>query len=307
MSQTTENENNRKFGKSYLQRAKGNLRSSKILLKDGEYADSVFLLQQCIEKTLKGYALYSGVLKKSDFEYRGKQGKKQISNDNSIGRGHRLFDIFQKMSFQRKSHLERTYTDTLNEPELYKALNITPEKIAEQKKDLEKQLEILYKIESDAKQWRMSEKQIQEYLMDIEKLNLMMDELYNNFDTNLTKFQKNLGVKLLKIFVSIFQKMTDADTRSLDTQSPKILKIVGNTYRLALISMKISGTLLYLSIMLKAHSTKPRYPDIIHNFNPDDFYTSTLPLIKHLGEIQKASEKCINDIEFYISLREEVN
>jgi hypothetical protein len=307
MSENPEKDNDKKFGKSFLKRAKGNLRSSKILFKEGEYADSVFLLQQCVEKSLKGYALYSGVLEKKDFEYRGRDYKSRDKNNYSIGRGHALFDIFKRMFSQRKLRLQRTKDNSQNEPELYKLLNITPEKIVDQQEDLENHLKQLYEIESSAKQWKMPDKDIRKYISDIKKLNASMEDLYNQYDAFWNKFQNNLGIKLVKVFMKVFQKITNADTSKIERDSPAIFNILGNSFRLSIQSMKIGGTLLHLSIMLKAHATKPRYPDIIFNFDPDDFYTPTLPLVKHLAEIQTSAEQCILDIESYISIAESKN
>lgn len=276
MSEDSGKAYDKKFGKLYLKRAKGNLYSSKILLKEKQYVDSVFLLQQSVEKTLKGYALYTGVLVSKDFEQRKKS--------SSIGRGHGLFDIFKRMFEKRKLRLEKIKGNCLNEPEIYTIMNINPEKIAQQQFELEIDLEKLREIEESSKEYRMSEEELQKYLSDIEKINQGIEEIFKKFAT----IENTIPGKLVKIYVKKERK----------------IQIIFNGFQLLFLSIKVGGALLNLSIIVKAHVNKSRYPDVDLDFDPDEFYTDSLPLISHLEKIQDATEKCIRDIESFVSITE---
>ena len=81
-------------------------------------------------------------------------------------------------------------------------------------------------------------------------------------------------------------------------------RIFVNGFQLIILSYKVGVVLLNLSVILKSHVTKTRYPDLDLNFDVDEFYSESLPLIGHLNELQESAEICLNDIELFVSIAE---
>jgi HEPN domain-containing protein len=287
---------NKKFGKLYLKRTKGNLRSSKILLKEKQYADSVFLLQQSVEKTLKGYALYTDVLERKDFEKHKKTPKNQSKNNPPIGRGHELFAIFKRMIEKGKTRLEKMRNNCLNDPEIYALMNITQENIDHHSTELKTALKKLREIEESANQSELSDQEIQQYLCDIRDVNQKIDDILYKIKT----VENSVQVKLFKLFLVILHQSAYEKNSSNGKKKRDLLTILANGVQSVFLSLSVGMALLNLSIILKSHVMKSRYPDIDLNFDPDEYYTVSLPLVEHLEEIQDAVEKCLSDIELFV-------
>ncbi|MDP3444376.1 MAG: HEPN domain-containing protein, partial [Ignavibacteria bacterium] len=74
----------------YLKIALDDLEHAKLSLNNKHYRQAVEASQQGVEKTLKGYAIYLGILTESDFFSPDR-------DERLIGRGHDSFKIFKRM------------------------------------------------------------------------------------------------------------------------------------------------------------------------------------------------------------------
>ena len=71
----------------------------------------------------------------------------------------------------------------------------------------------------------------------------------------------------------------------------------------AIDQIKITSTLLNLTILVKAHATSTRYAKFPAYDDPLDFYIETAPIVQNLDKIIELTENCIRDIELVMSSR----
>ncbi|MDP3446129.1 MAG: hypothetical protein Q8T08_24990, partial [Ignavibacteria bacterium] len=87
-------------------------------------------------------------------------------------------------------------------------------------------------------------------------------------------------------------------------KAKKVLMLLCEAEQFALDQIKITGTLLNLTILVKAHATSTRYAKFPAYDDPLEFYIDTSPIVQNLDKIIPLTEKCIQDIELLISSRQ---
>jgi len=269
---------------------------SVILYHREHYPQSVFYLQQAVEKAVKSVGLLFEMISQKDLlknvghnplkVYRKPVNKfsedlmdlnkniesypefKEIMNLSGIN-----FDEFVS-GIKKGTHEFNEYINTIAD------YNLTKDELEE----------YITKIENLNRQIENTDKQINEQEISDEKFAVIKEELKNNLESAFVsleipdKLKEQMRNELKLIFDSFFPKK-------------EIFEFI------CYFMIKAMGTganLFYLSIITSLHSSKSRYPE--ENFNPLTFYTPECPLIKKMPEIQDITRQTLEEMDILYDL-----
>lgn len=310
-----------RLAEPFLSVAALNLKSARILAKEGNYPDAVFLLQQSVEKSMKAYALCAG--------YLDEKTVKLIAHD-----GFCIFNIIQERALEHFDEMKERYDE---DPTFYRIFEGYEDRLKTQTEDVRLSEKVLTR-QIDLAQTR---------LLPEETITSMLDQLDSLPKTwtpifSITRFFSTILSVITSFFVGVitsekrlksFLKMLPSETidtywertseilpekmtfqeaalkmhRDMSQIDPaemkSLVRKVGafpdlcvSELNRALVEMVILQRLNTLAILLSWHVFDARYPDPERNFNPIDFYTPDLPLIIAFGRVADHAGQCIEDI-----------
>ena len=260
---------------------------SSILLYDEEYyPNSVFLLEQSVEKAFKSY----------DFKFNpntadprkiGHKPLQVIKNSHKIYR-QKNEDIRQKpeeyavvVSLTKKIGLDysKNVEETLDaQAKMDNLIDNCNEFLELDEEDI---LFIINNLKETHEGWVETINQIQENKINIEEWEHNIDEMYSNI---IAGFQELVSKDMIST------EDLDAGMKKVEAlflQAKMVPKEVYNNYLLFIFLILGGISLLSLvGLLLSAHEQNSRYPTKDATFTPLDFYTLELPLVSHLPEIQ---------------------
>ena len=271
----------------FLEMAKNELEAAKYLFSKKLYSQSVFHLQQAIEKAVKCFGIWSKIITDSE-------AKDVI--------GHEAWKLYLKIFDEVKNKIARLEEvlnkfPSLKEVSLIKKLDIPGFKSKMQG------YEHAFKF-SDEEMFNLSfsKEKLQAITNEINKLNESLKEAvlpetikeeelsdlrkeFHDFLDAISEFNPNINEKvkekineiLTPLIISIFKMIKDT-----------ILRVISS-----------SVSLFYLSIIFSPHAVKSRYPQ--NDFNPLEAYTDEMPLIQIFDSFIKVSEEVLEDLQSGLS------
>jgi HEPN domain-containing protein len=278
----------------FLEIAKEDLRAAKCLLNEKLYPQSIFYIQQAIEKATKSLGIYNRRITESE-------AKSTI--------GHEAWRLYEKIFYEEKKKMV----------ELKESLNKLPRLKEGRFRDLTKKLD-----EWDKAKWKnITENYNAEYmnLFDIsfsrEELEAIINEI-NRLRTEKIALQRDMpeaiGEEELKDFRGLLHELLDAISEAVPNFAVEevekelskaitpqliacILKLIKKLFSRLIYCL---SCLFYLSLIFSPHVTRARYPE--DNSNPLEIYNNELPLVQKLNYFIEVTEEVLTDLDYILHL-----
>jgi hypothetical protein len=265
----------------FLEIAKKDLLSARLLYSEELYPQAIFYLQQSIEKAMKSFTVLMGIMEEGE-------ARKQIGHNplklqrkllNELKEGFETLPTLKKISLFETGDADKVYRDTL---ELQKLLD----RLIEERPIYLSRQEIMQFIES-SNRFESDMKELNDRLA-----SARYEDFYEAFD--------EAGKILPGIIEEILPDTMDIETIEKETNDA-VLGLTESTKKIRLVMVIILKILyvylsiFYLSIITFPHAIVSRYPD--ENFNPLAFYNRELPLIQLFDECSITTNKVLTELE----------
>lgn len=291
----TEALKNPQFAQNLLAMAHMDLKAARHLHEAGFYPQAVFYLEQSAEKGLKSYSIASGIIDE-------KEARLDIS--------HRTLKIYEKSTRRLRQRivkvqenlkmnpsLEAFFNKRLNFGETIKQLDISvaqlrvlskqgDEALSLSQEDLKKHIKTLRDLARDSK--RASAK-IQKKAISPSEFRATEKFLTEMVDAALTDHPDRLNQTKEEIKIKFTLETYEKLTKELLVQS--------------IPPMETFQSFFQLSIVLQPHAVA-RYPK--SGFDPIEFYTPDLPLIKSFPKLTDIIERVLNQVDELYQKSEEM-
>ena len=263
------------WDKILLELAEKDLEAAKCLYDKELYPQSIFYLQQSVEKATKSFGLVMGIVDENELI-------------NNIG--HNPLKIYKKLIYIYKKSLENINEGIGKAPKfkefpLIKTTNLN--KTSQETNDFLKFFDDLVR-EKDV--IFLPKEEIEGWIEELNKLKAEIEELNEDvtrFSVSNEKFNR-VKQSILKPFDALYEynpqkieKMRkELDNAITPDRVEEMIRIViPSLYDAVYVSL----SLLYLSIITRPHAIRTRYP--IGDFNPLEIYNRDLPLIRSFNEL----------------------
>lgn len=267
------------------------LDSSVILYHRGHYPQSVFYLQQAVEKAVKSMGLLFGLVNEEDL-----QGKI----------GHKPLEVYRKPANKFSEEVIVLNNKLEDYPEFKGMMDLSGVNFDEFVASMKKGKHELNKYIKTIVDYNLTKEELEDYINKIEDLNTELaklnkkineegisDEKFAEIKTEVkTKFESTIDS--LKIPNKLKEQMQEELRLLFSSFFPNkdiFESIIWYTFNILGIGMN----LFFLSIITSLHSSKARYPE--DNFNPLTFYTPDLPLVERLPEIQNITRQTLEKMD----------
>lgn len=237
------------FTEQLLLIAKEDLESSKILYQHGKWPQSIFFLQQAVEKSYKSIAMF----------------QKYIDASSMKGEvGHNPLNIL-KMQIDQFESLKYEF---INKPDAFESIVSLCKHIG-------------YDYTSITDELKNNKNDIESFIKSCSKINLTEDQL-DDCLSEITAYLRKREILIKDI-------QTDLRTLINQENSELLTSLTGLTAQIMYELIGSFQILTPLSIIITSHEQKSRYPDEKSGFNPLTYYTKDSLLIKRLPQMQKYS------------------
>lgn len=274
------------FAYDLLATAHQDLKAAKCLYKSGFYPQAVFYLQQCVEKELKSYSVSQGII--DEEESRREISHKTLKIYEKNMKELRRRAIAQQEKIQENPHLAAAFQSQFNISDL----NV---KLEELEHDLKKMTKL------DEKSFQLSDEEMKraiKSLQDIhrntcrEKKKTMKKAVTpSEFQMMKRKLVEFLNIALIDQPMRLEKTMDELHLSfTMESYEKSMKEILCKTYT----PLEIHSSLFELSIILQPHAVA-RYPKT--GFNPVDFYTMNLPLVKYFPRLADIAERTLAQID----------
>jgi len=275
------------LARNTLDIARQNVNAAKCLYQNGYYPEAVFFLQQSVEKGIKAYGFYSGVIDE-------KFARKYISHQGSMFYSHAAHNYKKRFENMRDNfHL-------VNFVELVSRLNIPCFSEYFQKMDY-----VIEKIDDlNAKKGRILNPS--EYLSEFTMIDKNQDaadsvnQILQNRETlqpfilqfrEQSKQEKKRLLHTLKFYIYDFRARFQLCGRFGEMVKETTDDQVRQFFTYMYIELYSLSSLLGLAIITQGHEQASRYPDSQTNFTPLNYYSKDLQLIKDFPRLCEITEK----------------
>lgn len=264
--------NNIWISDSYLKTSKKDLEASKLLYKDILYPQSVFSLQQCIEKASKSLLM---ILDLADYE----EIKSHI--------GHKVYKIINLYKeilkdIKQKNEIVIKFLPGLKYSILNEAIGL-----------MNTILSIPEEVENISEEWNKSEKKIDEI---IERIR----EDYKEVKRVKEGVLPEEVTGKIKEFIQLTRN--ELNRKSIHEDDTAILESVFSNSKLANFSILylplfLLYSLFQLSILTFKHVNISRYPEKDKQVDPIKYYNKNTPIIKKFNAIVEITELILKELE----------
>lgn len=274
------------FAREFLASAKSDLKAARHLYQGGCYPQAVFYLQQCVEKGMKSYSVSLGLINESE-------ARKEI--------GHKILKIYEKSV----RDLKKRAIDEQKKMDKNPVLKVALESLIPFPKLIENIDNMLTQVK---KMSRQDEKSLYLTEEELDKTIKTLRDLHRNSERERkdvqTKNQSPLEFRHAKADLSdmieamfagqpekiqIMKKELDR-TFTKESYEKQMREILLQN----LTPMETFGAFFHLSYILQPHAYT-RYPK--SGFNPLEFYTPDLPLIKTFPKLADITERVLNQVD----------
>ena len=300
---------NLQTSKVFVDIAKQDLKSSKLLYDIGYYPQCIFLFQQSIEKAVKSIAIWVEITDiKNARRNIGHKGANfyKMTNSNFIETVNKLKNnkdsteaISKIMGFgniyddiveiECEIQDDNNWTDSFLK-NIGDYTNLSHEHLNDISIDLE-QLRAEYNLELLEKTnfFKTDDEWVQ-FIEETAKIMKKVIEFYSEKDVDQGIY---VPENLTEMVGEQFQNLLNVTDKKTWNQMASIL--CDTNY--------VSISLFYLSILADPHAINARYPD--ENFNPMDFYTTDLPLVNMFPQFTDIAENILDILDnVYVSIQE---
>ena len=300
---------NLQTSKIFVDIAKQDLKSSKLLYDIGYYPQSIFLFQQSIEKAVKSIAIWVGVIDIKNSRHKiGHKGANfyKMTNSNFI-------ETVNKLKSNKDS--TEAISKIMGFDNIYDDIVEIEEEIQE-RDDWTNSF-----IKNIGDYTNLSHEHLNDIFIDLEQLraeyNLELLEKTNFFKTDdeLVLFIEETAEMMKKTIEFYSEKYVDQGisvpenlTEMVSEQFQSLLNVTDKKTWNQMASILcdtnyVSKSLFHLSILADPHAINARYPD--ENFNPLDFYTTDLPLVNMFPQFTDIAENILDILDnVYVSIQE---
>ncbi|MDH3353452.1 MAG: HEPN domain-containing protein [Nanoarchaeota archaeon] len=282
-----------KFILEWIETSESNLDSSKLLYKNKKFPESIFFLQQSIEKLTKASGLFMGAIKEKD-----------LSNEI----GHDLIKIYEK-NLRKFSAKNNSFLKAMKKHPELKEIKILNEIDRNELKDSLDDLSLaLIEIRKNKNDIGKTSRNLGSYLSKIDKLFSNEAEALkeiNNFRLTEKQFARSKK-EMIRLFEDIekVQKLKGKEYKETsNTEIEKLNKdffekIVKAYFPYVLTSLTIYMINLYLSIIILPHSVnRVRYPE---GRGLDKIYNDRTPIVKNFNRIHEFQIKNLEKTKKFI-------
>jgi|GEM_PF-3597926 len=272
------------------------LDSSVILHHRGHYPQSVFYLQQSVEKAVKSIGLLFGVISEKDL----------LKNV-----GHKPLEIYKKPVNKFSEDLMSLNKNLEFYPEFKNILDSSGIDTDKFVLAIKKGKHEFNHYISNIASYNLTKEEVEEYISKMENINRYVKKSINIIgereitDEVFDEIKDQIG--------SSFEKLLESSDIT-DESKEQILSELKSQYEsffpekeffqyfmyIIIHVMGIGVNLFYLSVITSLHSSKSRYPE--KNFNPLTFYTPECPLIEKMPEIQNLTRHTLEEIDLLYDL-----
>ena len=245
-----------------LKIAVSDLKVSNLLFDNKQYPQSVFYLQQSVEKAFKAFWSWTG-----------------ISYNEILNTGHNNFKIMKTQSKSISNGLGNLLSNYDLNSQIINNEIININKI----EYIKKSYDSIYGYLASLNDFDLINLSLDDIIFVIDSLDNI--KILSNDIINLpeNKFKETMRSILFSI-----------EPLSLNDFEDFHYQLTNNLLQFALKSHFCYMSLFYLSLVTFQHVTKSRYIDEVENFNPSVFYNSNLPLIVKYPEIILKVEQTIS-------------
>ena len=256
------------------------LDSSVILYDREHYPQSVFYLQQAVEKAVKSMGLFFEVVSEKDL----------LKNV-----GHKPLEVFRKPVNKFSEDLMVLNKNLEDYPASKEILNLSEINFDEFISSIKKTKHEFNKYINNISDYNLTKEELEEYITQIKNLNTQIENANKKIaeegisDEQFAAMKEKFKINSESVFMSL--EIPDKIKEQMRNELKLILKLFSPKKEFfefmmyfIIKAIGIGRNLFYLSIITSLHSTKSRYPE--ENFNPLTFYTPECPLIEKLPEIQ---------------------
>lgn len=272
------------------------LDSSIILYHREHYPQSVFFLQQAVEKAVKSLGLLFEMVVEEDL-------RRKV--------GHNPLEVYKRPVHKISTELPVLNRELDTHPEfkeIFYVSGIELDELASVVKNLQDQFDAyLSNIVSD----NLSTDALSAHLSVIKSFNGEIEDAEKKIreggisDEDFAAIQDNLRNQLEALFVTIPipSEQKEAMRNELNLFFTTFLpnkEFFEYLVYVLLKTVRIGHRLFYLSIITSPHATKSRYPE--GNFNPLQFYATGSPLIDALPELQEITQYTLEEMDVLYDL-----
>jgi len=271
-------------GTKYLKIARKDLEAAKCLFDRKLYPQSIFYLQQAIEKAVKSFGIWNKTITEAE-------AKKTI--------GHRAWKVYFKIFDEFKNKVLRLEEVLKKFPELREA-GLVKEFEINRLKELEK-YQSTFSNEDDAFNISFSMEKLQEILLEINKLKNELEGIsFEKFEIDEKKVE-DLKKEFYQLLEAISKINPTINLEDVKKRCDKLLtpQLISEIFRA--LSKPISEiiycylSLFYLSLIFSPHAVRSRYPQ--GNFDPLEVYDEKLPLIRMYNYFAKIVEEVLEKLD----------
>ncbi|EDP96526.1 HEPN domain-containing protein [Kordia algicida OT-1] len=252
--------------KKWINIAKSDIESSKILLENGFYSQSYFHFQQASEKANKAYWLFDGSLQENQL--------KKIS--------HNQFKPLRKNIVSEKNKIDFLKDFEHKTNMLFNSSLLDKKNIEEYENNLNKALKFIDGFKK-TNSFEFEEDQLTQMLEVLEQFREIKIEIPHNFPDLVKQNLKDQIVFLKKFRTENANKQADIliDTLNDKDKFNDYQDSVTNLNRKVIKLLYVSSTFKYCSILTVQHSNTTRYPEGLNGQSPIDVYNENLPIVKN--------------------------
>jgi len=273
-----------------LEIAKNDLEAAECLFERKLYPQAVFSLQQSVEKAIKSYGVFMGV----------------ISEKEAKEFGHNPLKIYKKMGEMGKKMFEEFSVNIEKVPKLKETEVIEKIDLEKQFKDASYSLDVITHLDQECKEVFFIQKDDIDSF--IKEINEIEKEEANIKNIKIPKKELNKAKKPITEFLDALyqvnpQKIED-EKKNLDEllESDFLKKAMKETFKTMIDHSYIIVSLFYFSMIMKPHAIVARYPDNLSGLNPLDVYNENLPLIESFNDLTKIMNKTLSRVDAVIKI-----
>jgi hypothetical protein len=260
------------------------LRAAKVLYEKKLWSQSIFYLQQAVEKATKSLGIYTGRIKKNQIKKIGHNPIKvfveeldywkklaiKFKKTRRILPELEVFDVVKELPAQVDT-LDNFITSLGSAAEAYKKLVLIPEeklnRFLEVIANLEREIETMRQRVDIEEEWKTRKEMIYRFL-DIFNIDMIAPEL-------ITKFK-----------------------REIESRAPEMKTDLKSGINRELDLNFCYGALLCLSLILLPHASYSRYP--MNSYDPLQIYDEKLPLIKKFDQLVNVVDKVLDKMRYFV-------
>ncbi|MBM3233600.1 HEPN domain-containing protein [Candidatus Pacearchaeota archaeon] len=290
--QLKENAEQIKICKKWLGTAKSDFEAAKNLYEHENYPQSVFSLQQSIEKTIKAYGIFMGV-KESDLKNKFRHDTLKIYEHHLTG----FLEKSKSFSETLKAHPELKSIPMLNEldyDDLAIEMSDAKDEFQNIKSSAEDMTKTTRKIES------CINKAIK--LFENEKISIKGLSKIKLSDRQFNEIKRFMFENLNEI--SKLKKQELPELKEIEKLTPSYFqRLFSETFSYLIRALSVYSALLYLNLIVYNKVSSTRYPE---NKTPQQIYNINSPIIKRFRDIQKIHQDCFLKIEDILNEQEKL-